>query len=144
MATRYVMQRDTQGWRYQVWISFALAIACAAIGVMFLPSQELDRAFLAVGMLFCLFAVLAVSKMVRDNRDGNVDTAGWKATVWIAFSAAMGLTAWGLWRMTIPEWQKGYVFVSWLYVTSSAFSLAKTMRDTHEAELMDREGAMIE
>ena len=31
MATNYVMQRDTAGWRLQVWLSFGLAIAAAAI-----------------------------------------------------------------------------------------------------------------
>lgn len=33
MASRYIMQRDTQGWRAQVWISFGIAIlACAFSG----------------------------------------------------------------------------------------------------------------
>ena len=144
MATRYVMQRDTQGWRYQVWISFGLAVLCSITGVLLLPSQALDRAFLAIGMLFCLFAVLALSKMVRDNRDGTVDTPAWKATVWMAFAAAMCLTAWGLWRMAIPEWQKGYMLVSWLFTTSSAFTLAKALRDAHEADLMARTGGVVE
>jgi hypothetical protein len=137
MATRYVMQRDTNGWRTQVWLSFSLAVLSSATGVMYLPSQELDRAFLATGFFFCLFAAFAVAKTVRDNRDGQVDTASWVMTVWVAFAAAVSLTAWGLWRMNISEWQKGFMVVSWLFLISATFTLAKTVRDKHEADLMD-------
>ena len=105
MASQYVMQRDTQGWRTQVWISFGLALSASAVGVLWLPGQELDRAFLAIGFFFCLFSSFAVAKTIRDNRDGQVDTASWVMTVWIAFAAAICLTAWGLWRMNIEPWQ---------------------------------------
>jgi hypothetical protein len=140
MASQYVMQRDTNGWRTQVWASFALAIAFCAVGVIKLPGQELDRAFLAIGLFFCLFAAFAVAKTLRDNRDGQVDTASWVMTVWVAFAAAFCLTAWGLWRMNIGEWQKGFMVVSWLFLVSSTFTVAKTVRDRHEADLMDRSG----
>jgi hypothetical protein len=141
MATQYVMQRDTQGWRAQVWISFGIAVFACGIGVMALPGQELDRAFLAIGLFFCLFSSFAVAKTVRDNREGAVDTASWVMTVWIAFAAAFSLTAWGLWRMNIGEWQKGYMVVSWLFLVSSTFTVAKTVRDKHEADLMARAAA---
>jgi hypothetical protein len=138
MATQYVMQRDTGGWRAQVWISFVLALLASGAGVMQLPSQELDRAFLAIGFFFCLFASFAAAKTVRDNRDGRVDTNGWIITVWVSFAAAVSLTAWGLWRMNIGEWQKGYMVVSWMFLVSSTFTLAKMVRDRYEADLMAR------
>lgn len=140
MTTQYVMQRDTNAWRMQVWISFAVAALMSGAGVIQLPGTELDRAFLATGFFFCLFSVFAVAKTVRDNRDGPVDTQSWVLTVWIAFAAAVVLTGWGLWRMNIPGWQKGYMVVSWLFLVSSAFTLAKTLRDEHEADLMERQG----
>jgi hypothetical protein len=140
MAAQFVMQRDTNGWRMQVWIAFGLAVTACAIGILRLPGQELDRAFLAIGLFFCLFASFAVAKTLRDNRDGQVDTASWIMTVWVAFAAAFCLTAWGLWRMNIGEWQKAFMVVSWLFLVSSTFTVAKTVRDKHEADLMDRSG----
>ena len=140
MATQYIMQRDTQGWKMQVWISFAVAMTASVVGVIQLPGAELDRAFLAIGFAFCLFSAFAVAKALRDNRDGQVDTAAWIMTVWIAFAAAIALTAWGMWRMNIPPWQKGYVLISWLFLVSSTFTVAKTVRDKHEADLMERGG----
>lgn len=44
------MQTDTQGWSNQLWISFALAVTSWVIGVLWLLRQELDRAFLAIGL----------------------------------------------------------------------------------------------
>ncbi|MBG9388790.1 YiaA/YiaB family inner membrane protein [Caenimonas aquaedulcis] len=138
MATQYIMQRDTHGWRLQVWASFAIALFSAGAGVIQLPGQELDRAFLAIGLFFCLFASFTVAKTLRDNRDGQVDTAAWVMSVWVAFAAAIALTGWGLYRMNIPAWQKNYMIVAWLFLVSSTFTLAKTVRDRHEADLMAR------
>jgi len=138
MATRYVMQRDTRAWRLQVRIAFGLAVLCTALGVIQMPGQDLDRAFLAIGMFFCLFATFAVAKTQRDNRDGQVDTSQWVMAVWIAFAAAVLLTGWGLWRMQIDIWQKYYMLVSWLFLVSSSFTLSKTVRDAQEADLLAR------
>lgn len=138
MATQYIMQRDTNAWRMQVWLSFGIAILACGVGVVQLPGQELDRAFLALGMFFSLFSSFAVAKTIRDNRDGQVDTASWVMTVWVAFAAAIALTAWGLWRMNIPGWEKNFMVVSWLFLVSSTFTLAKTVRDAHEVQLMER------
>jgi hypothetical protein len=140
MATQYIMQRDTNGWRWQVRISFGLAVLACGAGVVLLPGQELDRAFLALGLLFSLFSCFALAKTQRDNRDGQVDTVVWVMTVWVAFGSAMALTGWGLWSMVIPNWQKNYMLISWLFLTSSTFTLAKTVRDAHEATLMENVG----
>ncbi len=138
MATQYIMQRDSKGWNFQVWVSFVLAIVAAGAGVIQLPGQELDRAFVSLGLFFSLFASFTVAKMIRDNRDGQIDTTSWTMTVWAAFVAALSLTAWGLWRMNIPVWEKSYMVVSWLFLITSTFTLAKTIRDAHEADLMER------
>ena len=142
MATgRYIVQRDTTAWRMQVRLSFILAIVCAGVVVLNMPGQDLDRAFLAIGMFFCLFATFSVAKTQRDNRDGQVDTSMWVIAVWIAFAAAVLLTGWGLWRMNIEQWQKYYMLVSWLFMVSSTFTLAKTVRDAQEADLLEQRSA---
>ncbi|MET0333797.1 MAG: YiaA/YiaB family inner membrane protein [Rhizobacter sp.] len=138
MAVQYVMQRDTASWQIQVWSSFGLALLACTVGVLRLPSQELDRAFLAIGFFFCLFTCFAVAKTQRDNRDEQVDTQGWVLAVWIAFAAAISLTGWGLWRMAISEWQKGYMVVAWLFLVSTTFTLSKTLRDKHDAAQIER------
>ncbi|MEF8698386.1 MAG: YiaA/YiaB family inner membrane protein [Candidatus Accumulibacter sp. UW26] len=137
MPKKYLIRRDTPTWTLQVWLSFGLAVAACTIGVWNMPSQELDRAFLAVGFCFCLFASFTLAKMIRDNRDEQIDTSAWVITVWVGFALAVTLTAWGLFRMAIGDWEKGYMVVAWLFLINTVFSVAKLVRDKQEADLIE-------
>ena len=128
-----VIQRDTRAWRFQVWASFAIAVFLCATGLAYLPGQDIDRAFMIMGYLFTLSAAFAVSKYVRDNEGRRVDTPMWGLVVWGGFALAMALTAWGLWRMEVSPTYKAFLGVSWLFLISGVFTLAKTLRDAHEA-----------
>jgi hypothetical protein len=130
-------RRDTAAWRLQVWISFGVAASLCAIGLAWLPGNDIDRAFMVMGYVFCLSSAFALAKFVRDNERGRVDSPMWKGVVWGAFFIAMALTGWGLTRLTVqPVWQ-AFLLVSWLFLISSTFTLAKTLRDAHEADLFD-------
>ncbi|MBY0409582.1 MAG: hypothetical protein K2Q97_05510 [Burkholderiaceae bacterium] len=135
-----VVQRDTRAWRFQVWISFGMAVFLCAIGLAWLPGEQIERAFMVMGYVFCLSAAFVLAKFVRDN-DGNPRSAGdtplWKLVVWGGFAVAMGLTGWGLISMEINVTYKAFLGVSWLYLITTAFTLAKMLRDRHEADLTE-------
>ena len=136
--TLRIIQRDTGAWRLQVWISFGIALLICGTGLAWLPGGDLDRAFMVMGYFFCLSSAFVLAKYVRDNATAPSDTPMWSLVVWGGFALAMALTAWGLWRMEInPTW-KAYLMVSWLYLISSAFTLAKTLRDAYEADRLER------
>ncbi len=139
MKTRYVIQRDTRAWKFQVWAAFGISILACVVGVGAIPGDPTDRGFVAMGLVFSLFASFALAKTERDNRDGQVDTQGWVLAVWAAFGISLAITAWGLWIMPMEVWAKRYLGVSWLFLVSSAFTLSKTLRDRHEADLLERE-----
>jgi hypothetical protein len=63
------------------------------------------------------------------------DTPMFKLVVWGGFFLAMSLTGWGLWRMEVSETYKAFLGVSWLYLITCTFTLAKTLRDRHEADV---------
>jgi hypothetical protein len=133
-APIHAIRRDTPAWILQVWAAFATACALCTIGVWNMPTAGMERGLLAVGMLFCLSSTLGLAKTVRDNRDVQVDTSAWVFQVWAAFTLSNLLTAWGLYRMdTVQAWQKWFLVSGWLFLVSSAFTLAKTIRDNHEA-----------
>jgi hypothetical protein len=123
---------DTRAWKAQVWISFGVALALCATGLAWLPGQDLDRAFMVMGYLFTLTSAFTLAKFVRDNEGRQQDTPQWGALAWGGFAAAMALTAWGLWRMDLSPTYKAFLAVSWLFMVSSAFTLAKTLRDAQE------------
>lgn len=137
------VRRDTKAWRLQTWISFGVAVALCASGLAWLPGDDLDRAFMVMGYLFCLSGTFAVSKHVRDNHQRRVDTPMWGLVVWAGFGLAMSLTAWGLWRMDINPTYKAYLGVCWLFLISSVFTLAKTLRDAHEADIAEARAAAM-
>ncbi|HSW18112.1 MAG TPA: YiaA/YiaB family inner membrane protein [Ramlibacter sp.] len=137
------VRRDTRAWQLQVWISFALAIFLCGVGLAWLPGQDLDRAFMVMGYVFCLSAAFVLAKFVRDQETasaGQDDSPLFRLVVWAGFALAMGLTAWGLLRMDINATYKAYLGVCWLYLISSTFTLAKTVRDRHEADRIEAHG----
>lgn len=139
-ATPFVVQRDTRAWQLQVWVSFCIAVFLCATGLAWLPGQQLEQAFMVMGYVFCLTAVFGLSKFVRDNqgvrRGGGGDAPLWRVVVWGGFAVAVGLTGWGLLGMDINATYKSFLGVSWLYLITTAFTLAKMLRDRHEADLL--------
>ena len=137
-----MIHRDSSAWTLQVWISFGLAVFLCAVGLAYLPGKDLDRAFMVMGYFFCLSAAFVLAKFVRDNEKTKaggkgLDTPAFKYVVWIGFFLAMSLTGWGLWRMEVNETYKAFLLVSWLYLITCTFTLAKTMRDKHEADMAE-------
>ena len=131
------VREDTKTWKLQVWVSFGLAVTLCGTGLAYLPGADLDRAFMVMGYVFCLSTAFALAKYVRDNQgeQGRVDTPMWGLVVWGGFAMAMALTAWGLWRMEVNPTYKAFLGVCWLFLISSVFTLAKTLRDAHDAQL---------
>ena len=132
-------RKDTAAWKLQVWVSFGLAVTLCATGLAYLPGADLDRAFMVMGYMFCLSTAFALAKYVRDNEVRRNDTPMWGLVVWAGFGLAMALTAWGLWRMDVNPTYKAFLGVSWLFLISTVFTLAKTLRDAHEAMLAERD-----
>ena len=133
------VRRDSRAWQLQVWISFGLAVFLCAVGLAWLPGQDLDRAFMVMGYVFCLSAALVLAKFVRDEesrRGREADAPLFRLVVWAGFFLAMALTGWGLMRMALDPTYKAYLGVCWLYLITSSFTLAKTVRDRHEADLL--------
>ena len=137
-----LIHRDSKPWQFQVWASFLIAVFLCAVGLSYLPGQDLDRAFMIMGYFFCLSAAFVLAKYVRDQEKAEAEnklteTPMFRFVVWGGFFLAMSLTGWGLWRMEVNETYKAFVGVSWLYLITCSFTLAKTLRDKHEADLSE-------
>jgi hypothetical protein len=135
-----LIHRDSKAWGLQVWVSFLIAVFLCGVGLAYLPGRDLDRAFMVMGYFFCLSAAFVLAKFVRDNEKAalenrTADTPLFKFVVWGGFFLAMALTGWGLLRMEINDTYKAFLGVSWLYLITCTFTLAKTLRDKHEADL---------
>ena len=134
--------RDTKAWVIQVWVSFGIAFFMCGVGLAYLPGSDVEAVFMVMGYVFSLTATFVVSKYVRDTEknkhsDGHQDSPLFGVVVWLGFALALGLTAWGLSRMDISDTYKAFLGLGWLYLITSTFTLAKTLRDGHEADLAE-------
>ncbi len=62
------------------------------------------------------------------------DTAAWQLFVWVNFTLAVMATGFGVLFLPIDFWFKGYMAMGLLFTIGSTFSLAKAIRDEHEAK----------
>jgi hypothetical protein len=140
-----VIRRDTRAWKLQVWLSFGIAAFLCGTGLAWLPGSMLEQAFMVMGYVFSLSTVFVVSKHVRDEaaQQGSrqAGTPLWGLVVWAGFGFAVALTGWGMWQMAIDPSFKAYLMVAWLFLLSTAFTLAKMLRDAHEDDMADAAAA---
>jgi hypothetical protein len=136
-----LIRRDTPQWIFMAWASFVASLCSMGWGALSLQTGSLDMAFVALGVSFATFSTMALSKSLRDNQQVAVDAPAWRLAVWVAFGLSVLFTAWGLMRLECPEWQRYYMAAAGLYLLSSTFTLSKTLRDKHDAELVEKSAA---
>ena len=134
-------QKDTSAWILQTWLSFAIAMGMAAYGLVNLPIDLWQKGYLTMGLFFTLCSTFALAKTIRDNHRRRVDTGAWVMQAWAAFIAAALLTGTGIWHLNVEFWVQGYAAIATLFVVTTAFTLAKTLRDNNPNELLDGQDA---
>ena len=61
------------------------------------------------------------------------DTAAWIIQVWASFLISFGSTAMGIAYLPVDAWVKGFMGMGLTFTVGSSLTLAKTIRDNHEA-----------
>ena len=61
-------------------------------------------------------------------------SGAWVIQTWLSFVLSVGVTALGVWCLPVDPWVKGFMAMGILFTIGSTFSLAKTVRDVHEAQ----------
>ncbi|MGE5657294.1 MAG: YiaA/YiaB family inner membrane protein [Actinomycetota bacterium] len=62
------------------------------------------------------------------------DTNAWIFQCWISFILAVSATTFGIIYLPVDNWVKGFMGMGLTFSIGSSFTLAKTIRDNHEAE----------
>ena len=63
----------------------------------------------------------------------QLNSRAWIAFCYISFAVAVGFTTIGIWATAISLEMKAFMVMGLLFSVGSAFTLAKTLRDEHEA-----------
>ena len=62
------------------------------------------------------------------------NSGAWLTFTYAQFGAAAFMAAVGIWAMPVDLMIKGYMTMASVFLVGSAFTLAKTVRDEHEAK----------
>ncbi len=62
------------------------------------------------------------------------NTGAWLSFTYIFFAFSVGMMTLGIWAMPADLWVKGYLLMASVFMLGSTFTLAKTVRDEHEAK----------
>jgi hypothetical protein len=72
--------------------------------------------------------------VMTSNESISRDTPAWRFQVWAAFAIAFGATTIGMLYMPISAWLRAFLAMGYFFSLASSFTLAKTLRDEHEAQ----------
>lgn len=143
--------RGTGAWYLQVLASFGLALGGAGYGFCQMQVSVERRIFLCMGGLFTLGSALNLAKTLRDRIDADTwrsqgeaqlpnlltvarGTVANRAQVWAAFGLSLLGTLGGLGVLDMAEERRGFLVMGLLFMTASAFHLAKAVRDRDHPE----------
>lgn len=74
----------------------------------------------------------ATSHLTHAAANG-ANTGAWLGFTYAQFGVAAFMAALGIWFLPIDIMAKGYMMMTNVFLVGSAFTLAKTVRDEHEA-----------
>ena len=67
-------------------------------------------------------------------QSSGANSAGWVTFSYASFAMAVGMASLGVWALPGDLWVKGYMMMAMVFLTGATFTLAKTVRDEHEAK----------
>jgi hypothetical protein len=70
---------------------------------------------------------------MSDTSGKQQNTAAFYGQAVASFAIAMAATAIGIFKLTADAWVRGFLAIAVLYLVTSAFTLAKVIRDRQEA-----------
>lgn len=72
------------------------------------------------------------------------DSPGWVLYSHVAFIVSLAMMLVGVWALDVDLAIKGYFTMGVFFLTGSAFTLAKTLRDRHEARRRSGAGEQLQ
>ena len=75
-----------------------------------------------------------MSQLPQAYVSNQSNTAGWITFTYASFALAVAMAGIGIWALPADLWVKGFLTMSSIFLCGSTFTLAKTVRDEHEAK----------
>ena len=70
---------------------------------------------------------------MEPTENADPPTTAWSFQVWVSWAVALAMSVGGTLMLPVDWWIKGYLMMGQLFTVGSTFTLAKSVRDNHEA-----------
>lgn len=111
------------------WFALLAGTVGYCIGLWNAGMQLNEKGYYFTILLFGLFAVISVQKIVRDRAEGFAVTDLYYGLSWFATIAAMILLTIGLWNADLARSEKGFYAMAFCLSMFSAIAVQKNTRD---------------
>ena len=64
-----ILSQNTQAWRFQVWVAFALSFGLTLVGLYFAEIDVWTKGYLAMGVVFTVGSCFSLAKTLRDDHE---------------------------------------------------------------------------
>lgn len=64
-----ILSQNTQAWRFQVWVAFALSFGLTLFGLYCADIDIWTKGYLAMGIIFTVGSCFSLAKTVRDDHE---------------------------------------------------------------------------
>lgn len=111
------------------WFALLAGTVGYCIGLWNASMQLNEKGYYFTILLFGLFAVISVQKIVRDRAEGLAVTDLYYGLSWFATIAAIILLTIGLWNAGLARSEKGFYAMAFCLSMFSAIAVQKNTRD---------------
>lgn len=111
------------------WFALLAGTVGYCIGLWNANMQLNEKGYYFTILLFGLFAVISVQKIVRDRAEGLTVTDLYYGLSWFATIAAIILLTIGLWNAGLARSEKGFYAMAFCLSMFSAIAVQKNTRD---------------
>lgn len=66
-----VLQKDTNAWMLQVWLSFMISVSATVAGIIYLPVDNWIKGYMGMGLIFSIGSSFSLAKTVRDQNESK-------------------------------------------------------------------------
>lgn len=69
-----------------------------------------------------------------EKNSAGKHSPAWMFNIWASWTLAVGMTTIGIFYLPVNLWMQAFLIMGLLFSVGSTLSLAKTLRDNHEAQ----------
>jgi len=133
----YMTQKPSNAFVAASWIAVGAGMIGFLTGLWRAEMQLNEKGYYFTILMYGLFSVVSVQKVVRDRLEGVPVTDIYYGLSWFSTILSIVLLTVGLWNATLQPSEKGFYAFAFLLALFGAVAVQKNVRDSQLADKKD-------